>query len=57
MMMMMMMTMIIEDMIYDVWCMDRAPDKCNNTLQDLMADAKGGPTAVLLDDNPFFTRI
>ena len=31
--------------------MDHVPDKYNNTLQDLIADARGSPTAVLLDDN------
>ena len=32
--------------------MDHAPDKCNNTLQDLTAHARGSPTAALPDDNP-----
>ena len=33
--------------------MDNVPDKYNNTLQDLIADARGSPTVVLLDHNPF----
>ena len=32
--------------------MDHVPDKYKNTLQDLIADARGSPTAVLPDDNP-----
>ena len=32
--------------------MDHVPDKYKKTLQDLIADARGSPTAVLLDDNP-----
>ena len=32
--------------------MDHVPDKYKNTLQYLIADARGSPTAVLLDDNP-----
>ena len=32
--------------------MDHGPDKYKKTLQDLIADARGSHTAVLLDDNP-----
>ena len=40
MMTMILMMMILEDMMYDVWCMDHVPYKYNNSLQDLLADAK-----------------
>ena len=32
--------------------MDHVPDKCKSTSKDLIADAKGSPTAVLPEDNP-----
>ena len=37
--------------------MDHVPDKYTKTLHDLIADARGSPTAVLPDDNPIFKCI